>query len=72
MGGVGGCAIQEGYEAVGVIPEGGRKDDQRAGAPPLQVQAETAESFQPREEKPLGGPYSGLQESWSGSFYKGM
>ena len=36
---------------VGEGPEEGPEDDQRAGAPPLQRQAEGAGLFQPGEEK---------------------
>ena len=43
-------------------------------------EAQRAGAFQPGEEKALGGAYSsvpicpkrGLQESWEGTFYKGM
>ena len=51
-------STQEGQGAVGACPEEGHKADQRAGAPPLQGQAERAGAFQPREEKALGGPAS--------------
>ena len=64
---------------VGAGPEEGHEDDQRAGAPPLQGQAERAGALQPREEKALRRPYSSLpvpeggpQERWKGTFYKGM
>ena len=42
---------QEGHGAVGAGPEMVHKDDQRAGAPPLQGQAERAGALQPGEEK---------------------
>ena len=41
---------QEGCGAVGAGPEKGHKDDQRAGAPPLQGQAERAGALQAAEE----------------------
>ena len=51
------------------------KDDQRAGASPLQGQAERAGSLQRGEEKALRRPHSslpvpegGLQEMWGGTF----
>ena len=66
------------HRIVGVDPEEGHKDDQRAGAPPLQGQAERLEALQHGEEKAPGGPYGslpvperGLKESWGGNFYKG-
>ena len=40
--------------AVGKGPEEGHKDDQRAGAPPLQRQAEGAGLVQSGEEKAAG------------------
>ena len=43
--------IQEGHGAVGAGLEEGHKDDQRAGAPPLQGHTERAEALQPAEEK---------------------
>ena len=46
--------------AVGVCPEKGREDDERAGAPPLQGQVETAQALQPGEEKSLGEPHRGF------------
>jgi len=55
--------------------EEGHKDEQKAGAPALQGQAERAGAVQPGEEKVPGGPYSGLpvpegglQENWGGTF----
>ena len=42
-------------ELLGVGPEEGHKDDQRAGAPPLQRQAGRVGALQPGEEKALGG-----------------
>jgi len=41
-------------------PEEGHEDDQRAGAPPLQGQAERAGTLQPGEEKAPQRPYRGL------------
>jgi len=41
-----------------VAPEEGHEDDQRAGAPLLQGQAEGVGAFQPGEEKATGAPYS--------------
>ena len=49
---------QEGHGAVGGSPEEGHKDDQRAGAPPLQGQAQRVGTPQLGEEKALGGPYT--------------
>jgi len=46
--------VQEGQRAVGEDPEKGHKDDQGAGAPPLQRQAEGARLIQPGEEKAAG------------------
>ena len=69
---------QEGHGAVGTGPKEGHEDDQRAGAPPLQGQAERAGALQPGEEKALRRPYSGLsvpegglRKSWGGTFCKG-
>ena len=45
-----GPPIQEGQGAVGEGPEEGHKYDQRAGAPPLQRQAEGAGIVQPGEK----------------------
>ena len=63
---------QGGHGAVGAGPEESHEDDQRAGAPPVQGQAERAGSGEV-----FGGPYSGLpvleaglQESWEGLFRK--
>ena len=59
-------------------PEEGHEDDQRAGEPALQGQAETAEALHPGEEKTLRRPYNslpvsegGLQKIWGGIFCKG-
>ena len=46
---------QEGHGPVGVGLEEGHKDNQRAGAPPLQEQAEGAGALQPGEEKEGSG-----------------
>ena len=51
---------QEGHGVVRVGPEEGRKDDQKAGAPPLLEQSEVAGVFQPGEEKDLRRHYRGL------------
>lgn len=60
-------------------PESDHKIDQRAGASPLQEQAERAGTFQPGKEKTLADHSSslpvherGLQESWKQTFYRGM
>ena len=45
---------------VAVHPEEGHENDQRAGAPLLQGQAERVGAFQPGEERAPRGPYSGL------------
>ena len=47
-----GVPVQERQRAVG--EEEGYKDDQRAGAPPLQRQAEGAGLVEPAEEKAAG------------------
>ena len=44
-----GTQTQEGRQAVGVGPEEGHKDDQRAGALPLWGQAERVGAVQPEE-----------------------
>jgi len=54
---------QEGHQTVGVDPEEGHKDDQRAGVPTLQGQAEGVGAFQPGEEKALGELHSSLPVS---------
>jgi len=64
----------EGHGVVGAGPVESHKDDQRAGAPPLQKQAVRAEALQLGEEKAPWGPYSdlpvgGLQESWGRTIY---
>ena len=46
-----GPSIQEEQEAVGEGPEKGHRDDQRAGAPPLQRQAEGAGLVQPQRRR---------------------
>ena len=45
---------QEGHQAVGEGPEEGHEDDQSAGPPPLQGQAERAGLVQPEEERASG------------------
>ena len=47
-------------EFFGESPEEGHKDDQRAGAPPLERQAEGAEPIQPGEEKAVRRPHCSL------------
>ena len=63
---------QEGHCAIGVSPEEGHEDDQRAWAPPLCGQDEKIGPLQHGEERAPGRPYSvlpvpergGLHESW--------
>ena len=59
----------------------GRENDLRAGTPLLWRKAERVGAVQPAEEKAAVRPYSslpvpvpegGLQESWRGTFYKGL
>jgi len=59
--------------------KGGHKNNQRAGTPLLWGKAERVVTVQSREEKAPARPYSslpvpegGLQDSWKGTFYKGM
>ena len=66
------------HGADGAGAEEGHKDYQRAGAPPLQGQAERDGALQPGKEKALRRTYSGLpvpegglQESYGGTFYRG-
>jgi len=76
-----GPPTQEGHGVVGAGPEEGHKNDQRAGAPPLQGQAERVGAFHPREEKAPRGlrerlnglpvPKDSLQKSWGETIYKG-
>jgi len=70
---------EERHGPVGVSPEEGHKNDERAVTPLLQGKAERIEIVQPREEKAPGKsnytlpiPDVGLQESWRGTLYKGM
>jgi len=72
-------SAQERHGPVGAGPEEGQKNDQRAGTPLLRGKAERLGAVQPGEEKAAGRPYSGLpvhegglQESWRGTFYKGL
>ena len=72
-------SAQERHGPAGVRPEEGHKDDQRDGAPLLWGKAERVGAVQHGEEKAPGRPYSclplpegGLQESWGGTFYKGI
>ena len=51
----------EGHGAVGAGPEQGHEDNQRAGAPPLQGQAERSEALQPGEEEAAGDFIAALQ-----------
>ena len=60
-------------------PEEGHQNDQRHGTPLLRGKAETVTVVQPGEETGPRTTYSslpvseeGLQESWRGSFYKGL
>ena len=46
-----GPSTQEGHGVIGAGPEEGHKDDQRAGAPILQGQAERAGTLWPGEEE---------------------
>jgi len=54
------CPAQEGHGPVGVEPEEGHKNDQRAGVPLLWGKAERVWAVQPGEEKAVGTPYSSL------------
>ena len=72
-----GVPTQEGHGVVGAGPEKGHEDDQWAEASILWGQAERLGALQPGEG--CGRPYSnlpvsvgGLQESWGGTFYKGI
>ena len=51
---------QEEHRSIRASPEEGHKEDQRAGAPLLQGQAEGVGVVRPGEEKALGRPSSGL------------
>ena len=53
--------LTQGHRAVGAGPEMVHKDGQRAGAPPLQGQAERAGALKPGEEKALGDPIAAFQ-----------
>ncbi|PKU41726.1 rna-directed dna polymerase from mobile element jockey- hypothetical protein [Limosa lapponica baueri] len=70
---------QEGHRCFGTSPADGHEDDQGAGAPLLQKQAERIGVVQPGEEKAPGRHYSsllipkvGLQERWGGTVYQGV
>ena len=71
-------SAQERHGPVGAGSEEGHKNHQRAGTPLLQGKAERVGVVQPGEEKAPGRPSSlpvlkgGLQESWRGTFYKGL
>jgi len=61
------------------LSRGSPEDYQKSGAPPLREQAERVGALQPEEEKAPRRPYSGFllpevgqQESWGGTFYKGV
>ena len=74
-----GPSTQEGHGVIGAGPEEGHKDDQRAGAPILQGQAERAGAFQSEEEKAPGDLYQqpfqylkgAYRKAGEGLFYKG-
>ena len=51
-----GMPVQEGCRAVGTGSEEGHENDQRAGVPLLQRQAEGAGIIQPGKDKALGLP----------------
>ena len=72
-------SAQERHGPVGEGPEEGHKNDQRVRTPHLWGKAERVGAVQPGEEKAPGRlssslpvPEGGLQESWRGTFYKGM
>jgi len=72
-------SAQERQEPIGAGPEEGHKNDQRDGTALLQGKAERVGVVQSGEVKAPGIPYSsfsvaegGLQESWRGTFYKGI
>jgi len=72
-------SAQERHGPVGADLEEGHKNDQRDGTALLKGKAERVGAVQCGEEKAPGRPYNnlpvpqgGLQESWRGTFYKGM
>jgi len=69
----------ERHRPVGAGPEESHKNHQTDETPPLGGKAEKVRLVQPGEVQALGRPHStlsvpegGLQESWRGTFYKGM
>jgi len=69
--------LRHGHAEAG--PEEGHKNDLRDGTPLLQGKAEKVRAVLPGEEKAERRPYSslpvpegGLEESWRGTFYKGL
>ena len=72
-------SVQERHGPIEVSPEEGHKNHSRGGTPLLWGKAERVGAVQPAEDKvpessccSLPAPEWGLQESWRGTFYKGM